>query len=155
MRPSMNHYLNEIKNLVSCPGKIYNQLYLYTINQFLAICNDVKRLKLTIVVLKLRQGILLPKSAGAEMIAAEEAQWTYALFSASLLKGLSQDVIDQVIPTIAKIWLKENYFLYSQWQAVLSGTENEKNDLAPIIQRAAEKLQLHFNDGDNDEYRKK
>lgn len=133
---SLQAYLTEIKNLVSCPAKIYSQLYLFTLSQFLTLDPHYRlkeRLKLTIAVLKLRQGILLPKNAGAETIAAEEAQWTYALFSASLLKGLDHDLLIRFIPKIAERWLEPNNHLYRQWKATL--WNNEPCDLNAVIER--------------------
>jgi hypothetical protein len=98
-------YLTEIRNLVSCPDAIFRQLYLTTLYCWAEFCQAMpfsedaynyhygfleRQLKLSIATLKLRRGILLPKNAGAEQISAEEAQWTYAIFSGSLLKDLYQ-----------------------------------------------------------------
>jgi hypothetical protein len=106
------NYLLEIKSLVSCPENIYRQLYLSTLHKLAEYCqampfsesefNDangflIRQLQLSIAALKLRRGILLPKNAGAEAIAAEEAQWTYAIFSSALLKDLHNLQLDRVI----------------------------------------------------------
>jgi hypothetical protein len=99
----LNHYLHEIKNLISCPAGIYEDIYLTTLYRLAEFCQAMpystrelnvsygllkRQLNLTIAVLKLRRGILLPKNAGAGTIALEEPQWTYAIFSGSLLKNL-------------------------------------------------------------------
>jgi hypothetical protein len=138
---ALQKHLIEIQNLVSCPPKIYSQLYLFTLGQFIALNpSDLvkERLVLSIAVLKLRRGVLLPKNNGAEAIAAEEAQWTYALFSASLLKELSSDVISQIIPKIADEWIKNNIFLYQQWKEALKNECHYGNDINKIILRAKE-----------------
>lgn len=138
----MQQYIKEIQNIISCPPKIYSQLYLATLNNFIIHCpaDSIKqRLKLTIIALKLRQGTLLPSNAGAEMISAQEAQWTYALFSGSLLNGFQSHLIDMIIPKIAETWLQKNSSLYLQWNDLLNSNANEKNDLNKIIQRAIKK----------------
>jgi hypothetical protein len=99
----LNHYIHEIKNLVSCPGRIFEELYLATLYRVAELCQAMPysiselnitygllegQLNLTVAALKLRRGILLPKNAGAGAIALEEPQWTYAIFSGSLLKNL-------------------------------------------------------------------
>lgn len=104
-RPEFTKQIQNIKNLVSCPEQLYKKLYLiplfciseycqsmpYAENEFNKSFGFLERqLNLAIAALKLRRGTLLPKNAGAEAIAAEEAQWTYAIFSASLLKNLPQ-----------------------------------------------------------------
>ncbi len=141
----MQQHINEIKTLVSCPPKIYSQLYLSTLSQFVIHCPaDLlkQRLKLAIAVLKLRQGILLPKNAGAEAIAAEEAQWTYALLSGCLLQKLGIEFIERVVPTIAQCWLQKNNLLFAQWQDIILDKPNDKNELEYVIKKAIDKLAL-------------
>ena len=104
-QPKFQPYFSEIRNLVSCPDNIFRQLYQTTLYRFAEFCQAMpfsesdfntahgfieRQLKLAIAVLKLRRGFLFPKNAGTEQISAEEAQWTYALFSGSLLKDLYQ-----------------------------------------------------------------
>jgi hypothetical protein len=96
-------YFSEIRNLVSCPDNIFRELYLTTLYKIAEFCQSMpfsenesansyefltRQLKLATTVLKLRRGELFPKNAQTEVIAAEEAQWTYALFFAALLKDL-------------------------------------------------------------------
>jgi hypothetical protein len=104
-QPKFQSYFREIRSLVSCPDRIFRQLYLATLYHFAEFCQAMpfsvnefntshgfleRQLKLVVAVLKLRRGFLFPKNAGAEQISEEEAQWTYALFAASLLKDLHQ-----------------------------------------------------------------
>lgn len=142
----MNHkglqnFLKEIQNLVSCPANIYKQLYLATLSHFIIQCpahQINQRLTLSIFTLRLRRGILLPKNAGAEAIAAEEAQWTYALFSGALLKGLEYDLITRIIPDLAESWLSNNSHVFVQWKEILLNAVKENNYLNNIIGRANE-----------------
>lgn len=133
---SLKQYLLEIKNLVSCPQDIYQTLYLSTLYRLAEFCQAMpfsektflqtyglieRQLKLAIAALKLRRGLFFPKNSGAETIAAEEAQWTYALFSASLLRDIHQVQCDR------KITLHdENREQIGPWSA-LSGSLYEKN----------------------------
>src|SRR6266513_2195322 len=95
-RPEFFYLINHIKNLVSCPNKIYKKLYSATLENIAEFCQSMpysknefywphgfltRQIKLAVTALKLRRGILFPKNAGAESIASEEAQWTYAIFS--------------------------------------------------------------------------
>lgn len=141
---NLQHYLSEIKSHVSCPDKIYSKLYLSTLSQFITHCpaEDLKdRLRLAIIALKLRKGIFFPKNAVIEVIAAEEAQWTYALFSGSLLFGLEVDLITRIIPAIAESWLNDNPVLFKQWHNALEGLPNGDSDLEKVIRRAFDKFQ--------------
>jgi len=135
----MQQYMNEIKNLVSCPAKIYNLLYVSTLNNFIQLCPlelKISRLQLAIIALKIRLGMLFPKNAGAEIIAAEEPQWTYAIFSACLLKDFNHELINQIIPEIAINWLQSNIFLFNQWEGFLRNQIDDKNDFQKVINSA-------------------
>lgn len=137
----MQQYINQIKTLVSCPPKIYSQLYLSTLSNFIIWCPVElirARLKLTIAALKIRRGILLPKNAGAETIAAEEPQWTFAIFSSCLLKGLEDNVVNKILPEIVNTWFHRELFF--QWRASLFESINKENIFDEIIQRAEFKL---------------
>jgi hypothetical protein len=103
--PEIAPLVYNIQNLVSCSDKTYQKLYSK------ALCNIAefyqampysekdfnseygfltRQLNLALAALKLRRGILLPQNEGAESIAAEESQWTYAIFAGSLVKNLYQ-----------------------------------------------------------------
>jgi hypothetical protein len=104
-KPEIFQTKKNIKNLVSCPIRIYKKLYSKTLRNVAEFCQAmaysenefnttygflIRQLSLAETALKLRRGVLLPKNAGAESIAAEEAQWTYAVFAASLVRNLYQ-----------------------------------------------------------------
>jgi hypothetical protein len=101
--PQIKHSVNEIRNLVSASHEVYEALYLSTLHRLAEFCQAMpfshmqfnvpygmlkRQLTLTIAVLKIRRGKLLPKNAGTEAISAEDAAWTYALFSSSLLSDI-------------------------------------------------------------------
>ncbi len=93
-----------LKQLISAPADIYQQLYLKTLHAVLELCQAIpqditqskpysfmqNQLDLTITALKLRRGKLLPTNANSETIAEQEPLWTYALFSASLLYNVDR-----------------------------------------------------------------
>lgn len=101
--PIFKKYDAELRSLISCPQDVYSQLYLYALHRLAEFCQAmpfsqdsynepygllVRQLSLAINALKYRRGMLLPRNAPIETIAAEEAYWTYAVFLASLLKDL-------------------------------------------------------------------
>jgi hypothetical protein len=133
--PEIKRLLLSIKNLISCPNKIYERLYLTTIWDLAEFCQAMpysenefneehgflmRQLKLAHAALKLRRGILFPKNATAESIAAEEAQWTYAIFTASLMKNLYQLQENREVSLyqpqkgLTEIWLPEARPLYKK-----------------------------------------
>lgn len=138
-KPEVIDILYCIKNLISCPNKMYRKLYTSTLRHVAEFCQAMpysekefneeygflkRQLNLTLAALKLRRGILFPKNAGAESIATEEAQWTYAIFSASLVKNLYQldenreisryhlqgDPIDIESPITGSLYKKSLYY---------------------------------------------
>ena len=160
---SFKCYLKEIKNLVSCPHDIYQTLYVVTLDRLAAFCQAIslsetmpmnshdlfeKQLQLSVATLKLRRGLFFPRNEDIEIIAAEEPQWTYALFSAALLRNMNQtvlqeniedrnvfitDVVKRIIPQNAMGWLTKNTFLYELWwQAIL----HRQNDISSVIEKS-------------------
>ena len=104
--------LVRVKSLVSCPLDIYQKLYLATLTPFAEFCQAMpyaeqqysqayglieRQLLLVEATLKLRRGLLLPKNSDSETIAAAEARWTYALFSASLFHDIYHVQHDRTI----------------------------------------------------------
>ena len=135
--------MQQIKSLISAPPEIYKELYLNTFYRFAEFCQAMpcseadelyslltKQLKLCITVLKIRRGILLPKSEGGEAIAQQESRWTYGIFSACLLYGLNKVQQDRRVdlynakgelincwhPIIGSLYEPETYFCI-QWNS--------------------------------------
>lgn len=132
---ALSNYLDDIKSLVSCPADIYQELYLETLYRFAELCQAMpvnqddqethgllrRQLMLAVATLKLRRGMLFPKSAGAEQISLEEPQWTYALFLAALLKDIHHLAVDRQVSLYYK-----NTETAGHWH-ILSGSLYTKN----------------------------
>ncbi len=99
-----------IRNQISAPAAIYQSFYFQALSNLAAFCQNMPlteqqppysllqhQLTLCQTVLKLRQGLLLPKNANAEAIAQQEPQWTYAFFMAALVFQLAQVQADRKI----------------------------------------------------------
>jgi hypothetical protein len=178
---AVRRLMYDIKNLISCPHEIYTILYRTTLWNVAELCQMapysekefngeygflIRQLTLAMAALKLRRGILFPKNAGAESIASEEAQWTYAVFSGSLVKNLSQlqengavirwqlqknikrDVFmaalsEHIFPTIAVNWLSSNTNLFKLWWDVILHQPADNNDIESIIQLAGKKIGIN------------
>lgn len=147
-------HLIEIKNLVSCPYDIYQTVYIETIHRLAVFCQAMpdaflaQQLQISIATLKLRRGIFFPKDADIEVIAAEEPQWTYALFSAAMLRNMDQissyqnaknkddfimEIAKRIIPPKAMDWLTQNSFLYTLWQQAIL---HQHNDISAVIEKS-------------------
>lgn len=100
----------KIRDVVSTTKEVYQDVYLNTLYRFSEFCQAMPenqnassysllthQLKLAIVALKIRRGLLLPKEGSAEEIAKQDPQWTYAIFSASLFYQLDQIQRDRQI----------------------------------------------------------
>ncbi len=129
-------FMYDIKHLVSCSEKMYQTLYRATLWHVAEFCQAMpysetefnwdngfllRQLSLAVAALKLRRGFLFPKNAGAESIAAEEAQWTYAIFSGSLIKNLYQLEENRVVNCyqlqgdLVRTWSPTNGSLYKKY----------------------------------------
>jgi hypothetical protein len=138
---NLKPYLNEIKNLVSCPHDLFHSLYVDTLYQLAEFCQAMplrkqnpddfsllkRQLNLCIGALKLRRGIFLPKGANAEKIAMEAPQWTYALFSSVLLHGLYHVAHDRNVSLFHR-----NHEPAGQWH-ILCGSLYEKDMSYQVI----------------------
>jgi hypothetical protein len=102
--------VQEIRNLISAPFKIYQETYEKTLWHLAEICQSMpydengspysllqRQLNICIASLKLKHGKLLPENAEPENMAKEEAQYSYAIFMAALLYGLDKIQHDRKI----------------------------------------------------------
>ncbi len=108
--PVLQPYLIQLKQLISAPLDIYQELYLATLNRFMAFCQAMSfdnqskpysllqlQLDLAITALKLRRGKMLPLQSESETIAEQEPLWTYALFTACLFTQINHLQHDRTI----------------------------------------------------------
>ncbi len=149
-------YFNEIRQLVSAPTDVYEQFYLSTLCGVAEFCQAMpfsqthftgdygllkRQLMLTIAALKLRRGKLLPKQGEIETIAAEEAAWTYALFSTSLLRDLHMAQHNRIVTLhqangeAAGSWVPLSGSLYekSRYYRLEWATNKEVTDTAILM----------------------
>jgi hypothetical protein len=99
---TINPLIIELKNLVSVPLPLYDDLYLTTLKRVAELCQAMpwdkkskpytllaEQIRLCCAVLKQRQGLMLPQGSSAERIAEQEPLWTFAFFAGALLFHLS------------------------------------------------------------------
>jgi hypothetical protein len=101
-----------ISNHISAPRKIYETIYLSMMHRLAEFCQAMpfsvnqyqesfglleRQLEIGLNVLKLRRERFFPKNADTEAITAEEAQWTFALFSVAILTQISQIETDREV----------------------------------------------------------
>ncbi len=107
LEKAASYYITAIRNLISAPNKLYKAIYFETLCRFAECCQSmplnqsdedysllIQHLKRCFCALKFRQKYLLPRNVDSEIIAEQEPQWTYAIFSASLcyqLYNIQQD----------------------------------------------------------------
>lgn len=102
--PELVPYLLEFKKTISAPSDIYNELYVTTLQNLMAFCQDLplsaqtyksysllkQQFKLTLTALKLLRGRRLPPHSDSETIAEQEPMWAYAVFTISLFTQLQR-----------------------------------------------------------------
>lgn len=111
-KDTIQPYFKQIKQLISAPQDIYEELYLATLHRFCELCQSMpfsiqepllpyslitQQLELTIAALKLRRGKMLPPNADSETIAAQEPLWTYAIFTTCLFTQIERIQADRTI----------------------------------------------------------
>lgn len=98
-------YLKQLRSLISAPPDTYSELYLGTLYRFMELCQALpvvlnppdllepygliqRAFSLAVAVLQVRRGQMLPSHSDSEKIAAQEAQWTYALLTVALFRAI-------------------------------------------------------------------
>lgn len=123
-----------VQSLVGVTQADYRSLYVATIENvatYLTAPNQkfdendlIQAIEKTILALKKRQGYLLPMGADSEIIFREREEWTFAVFSASLLNVIDSNIrallAKALIPSAAYAWLHRNQPLFSLWQDYLN-----------------------------------
>ncbi len=108
---TLQPYFQALKQLISAPGDIYEELYQTTLNRFSEFCQAmpfsiikpepygllIQQLKLTIATLKLFRGYMLPINSDSESIAEQEPLWSYAILTASLLTQIDHIQTDRTV----------------------------------------------------------
>lgn len=91
-----------------------------------------------------RRGQILPRNAPPEILGALAHRWTYAVFSAALLRdvggGPSDDrvrMFERWVTPIVQSWLAEHPPLMAELRAVLAGSADASSAIAELVERAA------------------
>ncbi|MBX9706197.1 MAG: helicase/relaxase domain-containing protein [Gammaproteobacteria bacterium] len=143
---SIKRHINTIQSLVGVTQADFRSLYVTTIENITAYLTEPNQplneasitgiLEQAVLVLKKRQGYLLPMGADSEIIFREREEWTFALFSASLLNILDEKIrfilAKALVPQEAYSWLHRNPTLFGLWKDYLQGNIHA-NILADII----------------------
>jgi len=97
-----------------------------------------------------RRGQILPRNAPPEILGALAHRWTYAVFSAALLRdvgeGQSDDrvrMFERWVPPIVHAWLAEHPPLMAELRAVLVGRADASSAIAELVERAATGARPH------------
>ncbi len=122
----------QIQLLVGVTHADFNFLYVGMI-QKLAVSYEPlldEILKIVIKALRRRRGYLLPIGSDSEVSFREHEVWTYAVFTAAILKFILLNVPDQSLKSIKPIvslagllWLERYPDLIEQWNAYLLDTQ--------------------------------
>lgn len=145
------HYLYTLKQVISVTQQDYQQLYAQPLQQaarFLQDKSDILEavLKQMIITLKIRRAYMLPVGTDAETCYQQQDAWTYALFTAVLLKEFRQNTTDltakinQWLPDAGIAWLKKYAALYKAWLDFLQNKSDAANRIAFIIYQAEDAL---------------
>lgn len=125
--------VHQIRLLVGMTEADFELLYLSVIEMFVLVheplCDDF----FTVVInaLKRRRGYLLPAGADSEVSFREYEAWTYAVFSAVVLKMLlihgvdhSPDELKSILPPQGLLWLERHAVLIQEWNRYLMNDQD-------------------------------
>lgn len=138
-------YLHELKQLISITKNDYKLLYLKPVEAIVNTAQDPKKLddtfKLIIATLKLRRGYMLPIGTDAETCYQQQDAWTYALFTAALLRDYCKALSDplcfaqELLAGTGINWLQQYKSVFTAWTNFLS-TQDSTDIIAQIIHKA-------------------
>jgi hypothetical protein len=138
--------INEIQKLTGVTQTDFQSLYVKTIERFSDYFQSpnqpvddtalIDLLNNTILALKRRRGYLLPLGSDSETSFREREEWTFAVFSATLLKSVDKParlaVTKALLPQESFAWLHRNHTLFTLWERFLKGDE-KKNVFVQIV----------------------
>ncbi len=132
---ALQKQIDRIKSLSGLTQNDFEALYVATIDRWIEfkrkpneprsdsdLLTDFDQV---ILALKRRQGYLLPLDSDSETAFREREEWTYAVFTASLLQSLDSTIrfslAKALLPSSAFAWLHRNKTLFNAWQMYLNG----------------------------------
>lgn len=140
----MNHYY-ELKYLTSITKNLYQILYLdFLRNIQTKIQEDLffKSFEQALYALKVRRGFVLPLGADAETCYREQEAWTYAIFTAVLLKESNLTDFEKLLPQQGLEWFKSHPQLFTDWCNFCTNEIPENNAIFIVTQRVKQSLKL-------------
>lgn len=144
-QPQSNAFIKSLSILTCVTKNDFELLYVEAVNKFSEYIQAenpsyktelfIENLNTVINALKRRRGFLLPVGSDSESSFREREEWTYAVFSASLLQMLEPsrrlNAALQILPKSAMTWLQRNRRLYELWVNYLQ--EGEINIFTEVI----------------------
>lgn len=141
--------LNQIQQLIGVTQTDFTLLYETSVIHFLDYMSEPNQrleadmienqLAPIILALKRRRGYLLPLGADSEVVFREREAWTFAVFSAALLKQCDESsrmaLGKALLPKQSYDWLQRNLTLFSLWQRYLQG--DTKTVFSSIVEQAS------------------
>jgi hypothetical protein len=142
--PQNQKLLYELKHLICVTQENYQRLYidlLQYIEGRLEADDFSQKLALAIAVLKHRRAYMLPLGSNAETCYQQQDVWTYALFTAVLLKDHGQvterfNSALQLLPDKGMQWINRHPDLLKSWRDYLEDAPPATNIIAAIVQKA-------------------
>ena len=156
---AIRQQMHRLQMLVGITREDFQALYVSTMERYVdnlsivALPTDrsvfIGLLENVIFALKKRRGYLLPLGADSETSFREREEWTFAVFSAALLKQFDSktciDFAKIVLPSLGFSWLKRNEALFDLWQGYLNG-EDKENIFTEIVSTKLAYADDHKND---------
>lgn len=153
-------YIHQIQLLVGVTQADFRLLYTNVIEKIIYLyepfCHEI--LNIAINALKKRRGYLLPVGADSEVSFREHEAWTYAVFSAAVLKTLLAYIPDQafdelknILPSQGLLWLEWHVLLIQEWNNYLiNGQDTIFSELIGFISAENLGTAVLINNGDYD-----
>lgn len=137
----MHRLKQQLKKLISVTPHLYQTLYLTLLNNLERVLKNqdlfLSVFAHAIDTLKVRRGFMLPIGADAETCYREQEVWTYAIFTAVLLKeakltfkskeNVKFKNFEQLLPKSGLAWLQGYPSLFEHWSNYLSDNINQTN----------------------------
>lgn len=151
---SLVFHLSEMRSIVSASKNDFGLLYINVVEKAKNILekneSHNKNEKIFFVLdniistLKIRRAFMLPIGSDTETCYQQHDVWSYALFTAVLIKTVSAEVnhqklielAEQLIPQTGLNWLKKYDQVFTSWCDYLNGNADANNSIVIVINQA-------------------